>query len=133
MPEALIGRWTCEGYFVAFGKALASTIEIDRGGAPGTWLVHHVDRAPGRYSATELWSFPAVGLPLRAAIAGAGPMRYYSSPGWTGNAITWSRQGADEQFVYILTGDVLQVDWLTARAGAPLTLGDRLSCRRAAR
>lgn len=133
--DPLVGRWTCDGYFVKSGKKIASLVEISRDAPSRALIVRHDDSAPNVYHALELWTSTAGAAPFRAAIANESGMRWYVSAGWIGDRLAWSRpDGAnpEEQFIYILdpAAGTFQIDWLIARNGGTPTLGDRLTCRR---
>jgi len=74
------------------------------------------------------------GTGLRAAISDRySGMRWFESPGWAGNTLTWTRWDhgvAAEQFSYELRADALQIRWSVARDGN-MKPGDTLLCRRA--
>jgi hypothetical protein len=133
--DRLVGRWNCDGYFVKSGKKIASTLDVTRDAATDALIVRHDDTAPSVYHALEVWTSTRGAAPFRAAIANNGGMRWFASDGWTDNSIVWSRSGQgepEERFAYSIgaQGD-LQVDWLIARPGEALALGDRLTCRKA--
>ncbi|QNA85227.1 hypothetical protein G4G27_15390 [Sphingomonas sp. So64.6b] len=133
--DALVGGWTCDGYFVKSGKKIASVLDIRRDAASRALIVRHDDSAPNIYHALEIWTSTKGAPPFRAAIANDSGMRWYVSAGWIGDTLTWSRPDStkpEEQFVYTLNrvAGTLQIDWLIARDGAAPTLGDRLTCRR---
>ncbi|MFA6113406.1 MAG: hypothetical protein WC729_05425 [Sphingomonas sp.] len=133
--DRLVGRWSCDGYFVKSGAKIASSLDVTRDPATGALIVRRDDSAPNVYHALEVWTSTRGAAPFRAAIANNGGMRWYVSDGWVDGSIVWSRSGQgepEERFAYAIgaQGD-LQVDWLIARPGEALALGDRLACRKA--
>ena len=129
------GAWNCAGQFEPSKKPLASTLVFRRDPDTGALLKQHADVAPATYKAAETWSFAKPAGGYRAAIAdGFSGLRWYASPGWEGDRWTWTRSGAGEpgeQFVYVRAGPTtMTVEWRLSRAGAPLTLGDTLDCRK---
>jgi hypothetical protein len=130
------GAWACAGHFEPSKKPLASAMTFSRAPETGALIKQHRDAAPGTYRAAETWSFARPAGGFRASIADSfSGLRWYASPGWVDDRWTWSRSGAGEpgeQFVYIRTGAAtMTVEWRISRAGAPLTLGDTLDCRKA--
>lgn len=132
--DPLIGGWACAGYFVGSGRRIESALAFTRDAGTGALVVRHDDSAPNVYHALEVWTSTRGAAPFRAAVANDGGMRWFHAAGWTDGTLTWSRpeEGPPvEQFAYSLQpGGQLQVDWLIARNGAPITLGDRLTCRK---
>lgn len=130
--DPLIGEWACEGYFVGSGRKIESVIAFARDASTGALIVRHDDSAPNVYHALEVWTSTRGVAPFRAAVANNGGMRWFHATGWADGTLTWSRpEGGEpvEQFAYSLQpDDRLQIDWMIARNGAPLTLGDRLTC-----
>ncbi len=131
--DALAGDWLCKGHFIKSGGPLNARLVIARDIGTGALVVHHDDLPPTTYKSLETWTMLADGS-FRAAVASAGNMRWYVSPGWQGATLTWSRpEGAApvEQFAYTLTGPGrLRVDWSIARDGGAMTLGDTIGCVR---
>lgn len=129
-----IGAWTCKGNFTANRAPIAAGLSIQLDEHSGALILRHDDLPPGPYHALEIWMPNKEGEGARAAIADKySGMRWFESPGWVGNALTWTRlEGgiAAEQFAYEFKGDALQVQWSIARKGA-MQLGDTLLCRRA--
>lgn len=130
--DRLIGEWACDGYFVESGRRIVSALTFTRDATTGALIVRHDDSAPNVYHAMEVWTSTRGIAPFRAAVANNGGMRWFHATGWVDGMLTWSRpEGGEpaEQFAYSFQPDGrLQVDWMIARNGAPLTLGDRLSC-----
>jgi len=132
--DPLVGHWSCDGYFVKSGKKIVSTLDVSRDAATAALIVRHDDTAANVYHAIEVWTSTQGAAPFRAAIANNGGMRWYTSDGWVDGTIVWSRSGQsepEERFAYRVDaqGDLV-VDWLIARPGEALALGDRLNCRR---
>ena len=128
---ALIGSWDCAGRF-ANGKSIASHLSFARDRATGATLVRHDDVAPMAYHAIETWSMSQTGT-MRAAVTDQSGMRWFASPGWNDDTLTWSRPDGGvpvEQFAYTLTPTGLHITWSIARNGNALTIGDTLDCRR---
>lgn len=130
--DPLLGEWACDGYFVESGRRIVSALAFTRDASTGALIVRHDDSAPNVYHAMEVWTSTRGVAPFRAAVANNGGMRWFHASGWTDGTLTWSRPEEEEpieQFAYSLQSDGrLQVDWMIARNGAPLTLGDRLTC-----
>jgi hypothetical protein len=129
-----IGNWSCKGNFTSNSAPIAANLSIQHDERSGAWIVRHDDVPPGAYHALEIWMMNKTGTGARAAISDKySGMRWFESPGWAGNTLTWKRLEngiAAEQFAYELKGDNMQVDWSIARNGA-MKLGDTLLCRRA--
>ena len=131
-----VGRWRCEGHFVPSMKSLASTLDFARDPETGALTKRHRDTPPGAYVAGEVWAVANASGTYRATIADAfNGLRWYVSPGWEGDRLTWTRAPLpgepQEQFVYTRLGvREMRLDWKTLRAGF-LTVGDTLSCTRA--
>jgi hypothetical protein len=133
--QRLAGRWTCVGHFVANNSPLAARLQIEPDAASQALLVHHDDAPPGAYHSFEVWSTATKGPSARASIVDAySGMRWFSSSGWSGDTLTWTRAGdgeGSEAFLYAWQPDgTLKIDWLTRRSDGALQLGDTLACRR---
>jgi hypothetical protein len=128
-----IGNWSCKGNFTSNGAPIAGDLSIQQDERSGALIVRHDDTPPGAYHALEIWMANKGGNGARAAISDKySGMRWFESPGWVGNGVTWTRfEGgiAAEQFAYEFRGDAMQVQWSIARNGA-MKLGDTLLCRR---
>ena len=129
-----IGDWSCKGNFSANGAPLAAALSIQLDERSGALILRHDDVPPGAYHALEIWMVNKGGSGARAAISDKySGMRWFESPGWVGNTVTWTRfEGgiAAEQFAYEFRDAALQVQWSIVRSGA-MKLGDTLLCRRA--
>ena len=129
-----IGGWSCRGNFTSNGAPIAADLSIQLDERSGALILRHDDVPPGAYHALEIWMMNKGGVGARAAIADKySGMRWFESPGWVGNTLTWTRIEAGiaaEQFAYEFRGDALQVQWSIVRNGA-MKLGDTLLCRRA--
>jgi hypothetical protein len=130
-----VGDWSCQGSFASNGAPIAANLSIRRDERSGAWILRHDDIPPGAYHSLEVWMMNKAGAGARAAISDkyAG-MRWFESPGWVDNTLTWTRLEngiAAEQFAYAYKGNTLQVEWSIARSGA-MELGDTLVCRRTA-
>ncbi len=135
---ALIGSWSCDGYFPSNGRKIGSTMRIDAD-LNGTALVKHQDDRPelGMYHSLEVWTRdPKAGTYISTIFDSSGGVRRFTSSGWVGNTLTWSIDpGASlpQQFVYIRNGNgTIQLDWRRARDGKTFTVGDTLTCTKRA-
>ena len=129
------GNWSCAGVFLPSNRPLASDMGFQVDPHGGALVKTHQDRAPGRYAATETWGAAPDGKTYRAVIAASGGLRWYRSDGWKGDEWTWSRLRDDsepeEAFAYIRQdAATMVVEWRISRNGAPMTVGDRLTCRK---
>jgi hypothetical protein len=133
--DYFVGKWSCEGYFVASKKPLASDIEFNVDSTTGQLIKRHIDRAPGQYRAAEMWTTNPDHTKFRAAITDTSGMRWYTTTGWVEDRLVWSRSGAGEpgeQFAYARKDpDTMTIEWWIARDGKPLAMGDTLTCKRA--
>ena len=137
LPEAqfrdLAGDWHCEGAF-ASGKTLSSNLHFDWNAAAGVMVKRHDDvQSPG-YHAVELWAATKTGV-LQDVIADPfGGVREFTSPGWSGNALTWAGVATTpyfERFVYTrLDPATLRVDWDVSKDGTVYKNGDTLTCKK---
>jgi hypothetical protein len=130
------GAWGCEGVFLPSNRPLASDIAFRDDPRSGALVKDHLDRPPGRYAATETWALAPDGKTYRAGIASSGAMRWYRSEGWKGDEWTWTRQRdaaePEEAFAFIRQDPATMiVEWRISRNGAPMTVGDRITCHRA--
>ncbi len=130
------GQWRCEGVFLPSNRPLASDIGFQIDPHSGALVKIHQDRPPGRYAAAETWGLAPDGKSYRAVIASGGGLRWYRSEGWKGDEWVWSRQrddGEPEEAFAFLRQDpaTMVVEWRISRNGAPMTVGDRLTCRKA--
>lgn len=86
------GHWVCNGHFESNGAAIAGELNIEADEGSGALIVRHDDLAPGAYHALEIWMPNKAGTGLRAAISDRySGMRWFESPGWAGNTLTWTR------------------------------------------
>lgn len=130
------GHWSCKGGTPS-GRTLDADVDFTVA-MNGRWLEsRHVDRAPGRYEALQLW-------PLRADSAlttiydNFGGARRFTTRGWTGDSVVWTRDTTEtgarlETFTYRrLSDSTYWYAWHARRtADTPLVLGDSATCRRA--
>ena len=133
--DRLVGRWACDGHFVQGQRPLSASMTATRDPGTGALVLHHDDASGGGYRSLEVWSASTRTPGMRASISDASGMRWFQSPGWTGDRLDWDRlEGGStvERFSYSLTarGD-MQIDWSRVRDGQPLALGDTLICRKA--
>jgi len=129
------GAWHCEGHFISNGAAIASTISAEWNEAAHALTVHHDDSAPNAYHAIELWAAAKEPGEYRSSIVDAySGMRWFASPGWSGQALSWTRSDKGqpvERFVYSRTGpSSMTVDWLVSRDHVNFAVGDTLNCQR---
>lgn len=130
------GDWSCEGYFIRSKKPLASDFSFRFDADTGQLNKRHIDRAPNRFKAYEIWAVLSNNRGLRATIADPSGLRWYKTTGWDGDRLAWERVGEGEpveQFVYTRKNATTMVfEWWIARDGAPIAMGDTLTCTRAA-
>jgi hypothetical protein len=130
--DYFIGNWSCEGYFIKSKKPLASDLEFRVDPQTGQLTKRHTDRAPNSYKASESWAVESDGKGYRATIVNPGGMRWYTASGWEGDRLAWKRIGEGEpaeEFVYTRKDRATMVfEWWISRDGAPLALGDTLTC-----
>lgn len=131
-----VGDWSCAGVFLPSNRPLASDIGFRIDLHSGALVKAHQDREPGRYAATETWGQAPDGKTYRAVIASGGGLRWYRSEGWKSDEWTWSRARDDgepeEAFAFIRQDPkTMVVEWRISRNGAPIAVGDRITCHRA--
>jgi hypothetical protein len=130
------GRWRCSGHFEPSMKPLASMMEFSADLDADIMIKHHRDQPPGQYVADEFWGYARGAGVFRATIADtSNGVRWYVSRGWEGDKWIWSRERVSgeppERFDYTkVSDDRMQVEWWRSRAGAPLAVGDMLTCDR---
>lgn len=128
-----VGKWDCNGKFASNGKLISATIIFDWSEATETLLVRHDDRIPSVYHAIEMWG-PSKSGELRNSIADAySGIRWFTSDGVAESRLSWTRKesGSVERFTYIQKDEnTMQVDWLVAKTGGHMVLGDSLICVR---
>lgn len=132
-----VGRWNCEGEFVAVKKPIAAQISIaaDLGGSALSFRWD--DNPPNRFHALELWGFDSAANHFTNFIHdNFGGVRQFNSAGWEGDTLTWTGNAlatppaTNERFVlqrksakeFVIAYDTRkgQGDWATI---------DRLTCR----
>jgi hypothetical protein len=128
-----VGHWSCQGNF-SNGAPIAAELSIQADIPSGALIVRHDDVPPGAYHSLEVWTPNKYGTGLRAALSDKfSGMRWFESPGWAGNVLTWVRTengAAAEQFAYEFKADTMQVQWSIAKDGA-MRIGDTIACSRA--
>lgn len=128
------GSWTCRGTF-SNGKPISATIHFDADLGGAAIVVHHDDTpALGFYHSIETWGYATSTQTYVASLYDAyGGMRSFSSPGWDGDALTWTilpPAGVSQQFVYTRKdANTFAVDYKVMRNGA-YAIGDTLTCVR---
>ena len=133
-----IGKWSCAGEFPATGKKIFSTIEFGRDLGGMALVKHHDDqRSTANYHAIETWVYDAKQAHLVAGVVdNFGGVRTFYSDGVQDGTLTWTLQSADQpmqKFVYTRMDDAhFRLDWMMARPGKGLIVGDTLTCARAA-
>jgi hypothetical protein len=128
------GSWHCDGVFPSNGRKISSNLAFTWYSQTGAVLKRHDDEPPNGYHAVELWVPSAKGA-FQAMIGdSSGGVRFLSSSGWVGDAITWlgdSDSTHQDQFVYTkLALNTLRIDWSFSKSGAAFVLGDTLTCVR---
>jgi hypothetical protein len=131
--QDLAGDWHCEGAF-SNGKTLSSNLHFDWDAAAGVVVKRHDDVQASGYHAVELWAATKTGLLDTIADPFDGA-RTFTSPGWSGNVLTWTGVATTpyfERFVYSrLDPATLRVDWDVSKDGATYKNGDTLTCKKA--
>ena len=133
-----VGKWSCTGEFPASGKKIFSTIAFEPGLGGMALVKHHDDQpASGSYHAIETWVYDAKQAHLVAGIVdNFGGVRTFYSDGIHDGTLTWTLQNADQpmqKFVYTPMDDAhFRLDWMMARPGKGLVIGDTLTCARVA-
>ena len=127
------GSWSCRGSF-SNGKPISATIRFESDLDGAAIVVHHDDTpALGFYHSIEVWGYAKTAGTYVAALYDAyGGIRTFSSPGWTGDALTWTivnPPDPSQQFVYARKdATTFSVDWNVMRNGRYVT-GDTLTCK----
>jgi hypothetical protein len=130
-----LGSFACTGTF-ANGTPIQSDVHIELDDKAGVIIKHHDDTAPSAdYHAIEVWTHQADGKRYVATITDVtGGVRQFTSPGLTGNTLTWTSgagAAAKEQFVYTTVDSrSFRLDWRVNKAGQ-WKVGDSLTCTRA--
>jgi hypothetical protein len=130
-----VGHWDCAGRFPSSGRKIASTMRF-RMDLDGRALVkHHADKPPAGYQAIEAWAYDARDHRFQATVLdNGGGARTMLSEGWHGDTLVWtvrSPKKPTQQFVYVRLDDShFRLDWMIARHGNALAVGDTLACRR---
>lgn len=132
--QFFVGSWNCAGHFIANGAAINSTVTFAYDAATATLSVHHDDLAPNKYHAVELWGPSKTGGYRNSLGDAYSGIRWFSSPGFVGDSLAWTRGDASEapveRFIYLRKGTAMTIEWWVAKPGAALVLGDTLDCRR---
>jgi hypothetical protein len=133
--EYFSGHWDCAGHF-ANGAAIKSTIAFAWQESTQTLHVQHDDLAPNPYHAVEMWGLSKAAKEYRSTIGDSySGIRWLTSPGWTGDSLSWTRADKGkpaERFTYTRKSESqMTVEWLAAKSGGELALGDTLDCIRA--
>ncbi|HEY6330504.1 MAG TPA: MBL fold metallo-hydrolase [Blastocatellia bacterium] len=133
--KPLIGNWTCSGEFNSNHAPISSTISFEPQ-LDGAWLeVKHKDEPPNRYISQEMWGYDKDGKVFVAVIHdNFGGVRLFSSPGWSGDALTWTGdtlmagQKLAQRFIYekAISGNIV-VRWQVNKQGNWIE-GDHLTC-----
>jgi hypothetical protein len=127
------GAWSCRGAF-SNGKPISATIRFESDVEGAAVVVHHDDTpALGFYHSIEVWGYSKPGGTYVAALYDAyGGIRTFSSPGWSGDTLTWTivnPPDPSQQFVYTKKdATTFTVDWKIMRNGAYI-VGDTLTCK----
>jgi hypothetical protein len=128
------GDWHCSGMFPANGRAISSNLHFDWNEEAAALVKRHDDEPPNGFHAVELWASAKDGG-LRDTIADpyAG-VRYYASPGWSGDTLTWTNvaeASSKDRFTYTrLKPGAMRVDWASSKDGSTFVVGDTLTCTR---
>jgi len=130
-----IGHWTCHGQFVANNMPISATIAADWDEHTMTLTLHHDDVAPHGYHAVETWGATKTPGYFHNSIADRfSGVRWYSSHGWQGDSLAWSRTENEreiERFVYTRHGERnMTVEWLVSKGDAAPMPGDMLECKK---
>jgi hypothetical protein len=128
------GKWTCAGTF-SNGKKISATIRFETDLQGAAVVVHHDDTpALGFYHSIEVWGYQkSTGTYVATLYDAYGGARGFTSPGWSGDAVTWATDPAvspPQQFVYTKRdADTFTVDWKVYKNEA-YVVGDTLACKR---
>lgn len=133
--DFFVGRWNCDGHFVAKNTEIKSVVTFSWDEETKSLSVRHEDLAPNRYNAFELWGVSKAAKEYRGSVADAySGIRWYTSPGFVGETLTWTRNEGGvpaERFSYTRKSPTqFNLEWRIARNGKKLTLGDTVECRR---
>ena len=128
------GDWHCAGVFPASGRAIASNLHFGWNAESAALTKRHDDEPPNGYHATELWGATKSGDLKDTIVDPFAGVRYYSSPGWSEDALTWTNTAEaspKDRFTYTrLNPRTMRVDWATSRDGSTYVVGDTLTCSR---
>jgi hypothetical protein len=128
------GPWHCDGVFPSNGRKISSNLNFTWSARTGALSKQHDDEPPNGYHAVELWVVSGKGGFQAMNGDSFGGVRFFSSPGWVGDALTWigdSDPTHKDQFVYTkLDANKMRIDWSVSKSGAPFILGDTLTCSR---
>jgi hypothetical protein len=132
-----IGKWSCNGEFPTSGKKIFSAIEFEPDLGGMALVKHHDDqRSTVNYHAIETWVYDSKQAHLVAGVVdNFGGVRTFYSDGIHDGTLTWTLQGTDQpmqKFIYTHIDDThFRLDWMMARPGKGLVVGDTLTCARA--
>lgn len=133
--QLFLGAWQCSGEFTRNHASIDSKIVFSPD-LEGAWMkARHEDAPPNRYKSDEMWGYDKAGKQFVAVIEdNFGGVRWFTSPGWVGGAMTWtgdsvtSEGKASQRFVYEKAeGDKLRVKWEVNDHGN-WRKGDELLC-----
>ena len=130
-----VGSWTCDGHVIGHDTPLSTAISAEWDEHTMTLTVRHDVIAPHAYHAVETWGATKSPGQYHDSIADRfSGVRWFSSEGWKGDCLTWSRseEGREiERFVYSRKGDkAMTVNWLVSRGDADPTLAESLDCKK---
>lgn len=131
-----VGVWRCDGNLLPSGRPISSTLAFTWDAETASLVKAHADLPPGKYKAAERWAYTPETKAFRASVSSvAGGIRWYSTPGWMAEVLTWRKTRAegerDDAFAYRRIGpDEMQIEWSVDRTGSGLEPGDKLVCRR---
>jgi hypothetical protein len=128
------GDWHCAGMFPSNGRAISSNLHFDWNASAAALVKRHDDDPPNGYHAVELWGAAKFGDLKDTIVDPFAGVRYYESPGWSGDTLTWTNvaeESPKDRFTYTrLDPATMRVDWAVSKDGSTFVVGDTLACTR---
>jgi hypothetical protein len=127
------GDWSCAGTFPRTGRAIKTHIHIETTLEGARLMLRQDDQPPNLFHALAFWGWSkALNQFTSRVLDSTGSDRLFSSPGWTGDTLTWIREAADtpaaEKFVFVRNPSTFGYRYDVLRDGQWSTV-DVLECK----
>jgi hypothetical protein len=128
------GDWSCAGTFPRTGRAIKTNIHIETTLEGARLMLRQDDQPPNQFHALAFWGWSKeLNRFTSRVLDSVGGDRLFSSPGWTGGTLTWSREQADtpvaDKFVFVRNASTFGYRYDVLRDGQWSTV-DVLECKR---